>query len=74
MTGRLGFCIHARLEALVVGRVSRVGRMIRQHASMEGSVAAVYDLMDSAHIPAPTWATTCSRGRPYRPALDSLGR
>jgi hypothetical protein len=49
MTGRLGFCIHARLEALVVGRVSRVGRMIRQHASMAGSVAAVYDLMDSAH-------------------------
>jgi hypothetical protein len=59
----LGFCIHARLEALVVGRVSRVGRMIRLHASMAGSVAAVYDLMDSAHRPAPTLATTSLTGQ-----------
>jgi hypothetical protein len=41
---------------------------------MAGSVDAVYDLMDSARRRAPTWATTSLTGKPYRPALDSLGR
>jgi len=44
-------------------RMLRVGRMIRQHGSMAGSVAAVYDLMDSAHRHARTWATTSLTGQ-----------
>jgi hypothetical protein len=75
-------------EAMAIGQLSVVGHadtvrdpqlqsppsIGRKGLRVAGSVDAVYDLMDSARRRAPKWETTSLTGKPYRPALDSLGR